>query len=67
MLCSGRSTAQPTRINGSSPCTARAKERGELITLQPGETRVYDLELGALDGEAAIDAFAARVAAVEVE
>jgi hypothetical protein len=41
-----------------------AKERGELITLQPGETRVYDLELGALDGAAEIDAFTSRVAAL---
>jgi len=41
-----------------------AKERGELITLQPGETRVYDLELGALDGTAEIDTFATRVAAL---
>ncbi len=38
-----------------------AKERGELAFLQPGESRSYDLEIGALDGTAAIDAFAARV------
>ena len=35
--------------------------RGELIELGPGERRVYDLELGALDGEPAIEAFEARV------
>jgi hypothetical protein len=33
--------------------------------LQPGESRAYDLELGALDGNDAIDAFTARVAAVK--
>jgi hypothetical protein len=38
-----------------------------LIVLQPGEARAYDLELGALDGIDAIDAFAARVAAVQGE
>ncbi|HZQ49907.1 MAG TPA: aldose 1-epimerase family protein [Candidatus Dormibacteraeota bacterium] len=38
-----------------------AKERGELMFLQPGESRNYELEVGALDGAVAIDAFAARV------
>jgi len=38
-----------------------ARERGELSFLQPGESRSYELEVGALDGEAAIDSFAARV------
>jgi hypothetical protein len=38
-----------------------AKERGELMFLEPGESRVYDLEVGALDGTEAIDSFAARV------
>lgn len=38
-----------------------ARSRGELIELEAGETRAYELELGALDGAAAIDAFAARV------
>jgi hypothetical protein len=33
--------------------------------LQPGESRPYNLELGALPGNDAIDAFAARVAAVK--
>ncbi len=41
-----------------------ARERGELIILEPGQKRVYDLELGALAGIAEIDAFAARVAAL---
>ncbi len=38
-----------------------AKERGELQYLEPGETREYDLEIGALDGSAAIEAFESRV------
>jgi uncharacterized protein DUF4432 len=38
-----------------------AKERGELVFLKPGESRRYELEVGALDGTAAIDAFASRV------
>ncbi|HSS93968.1 MAG TPA: aldose 1-epimerase family protein [Candidatus Dormibacteraeota bacterium] len=41
-----------------------ARERGELAYLAPGEARVYDLEIGVLDGSAAIDAFAARVDAL---
>jgi hypothetical protein len=40
-----------------------ARERGELRYLAPGEAKTYDIELGALDGADAIDAFAARVAA----
>ena len=42
-----------------------AKERGELQYLAPGETRSYDLEIGALDGAEAIDAFERRVEALE--
>jgi len=38
-----------------------ARERGELAYLAPGEARTYDLEIGVLDGSAAIDSFAARV------
>lgn len=41
-----------------------ARERGELIILQPGDTRVYDLELGALNGAAELNAFASRVSAL---
>jgi hypothetical protein len=41
-----------------------ARERGELAYLAPGEGRTYDLEIGVLDGSAAIDAFAARVDAL---
>ncbi len=43
-----------------------ARERGELLWLEPGEVRRYDLEIGAIDGAAAIDAFAARVAAIDL-
>lgn len=38
-----------------------ARERGELRFLEPGEAVRYDLELGALDGVAEIDAFEERV------
>jgi uncharacterized protein DUF4432 len=38
-----------------------AKERGELMFLKPGESRSYELEVGALEGTAAIDAFASRI------
>jgi hypothetical protein len=41
-----------------------AKERGELQHLAAGERRTYDLEIGALDGDAAIDSFAQRVEAL---
>ena len=41
-----------------------ARERGELAYLAPGEARTYDIEIGALDGTVAIDAFAARVGAL---
>jgi hypothetical protein len=41
-----------------------ARQRGELRDLAPGETRRYDLEIGALRGADEIEAFAARVAAL---
>jgi hypothetical protein len=56
-----------TYVVGVEPSTNRtagrldARERGELIELQPGEKRAYDLELGALDGGEEIGAFASRV------
>ncbi len=65
-----RMLGEGTYAVGIEPSTNRpagrldARERGELIILEPGETRSYDLELGALNGEAEIDAFEARVAAV---
>ena len=62
-----RMLAEGTYVVGIEPSTNRtagrldARARGELIELGPGEGRVYDLELGALDGKQAIDAFEARV------
>ena len=38
-----------------------ARARGELIELEPGERRIYDLEMGSLVGEGEIDAFIDRV------
>jgi uncharacterized protein DUF4432 len=38
-----------------------ARERGELAYLPPGEARNYEIEIGVLDGLAAIDAFAGRI------
>ena len=38
-----------------------ARERGELQWLEPGELRRHDLEIGALNGEASIGQFEARV------
>jgi len=40
---------------------ADARERGELQWLEPGETREYDLEIGALHGAAALSGFEGRV------
>ncbi len=54
-------------VIGVEPCTNRpagrldARARGELIELAPGESRPYDLELGALTSHDEIDAFARRV------
>ncbi len=62
-----RTLGEGTYVVGIEPCTNRtagrldARDRGELIELAAGESRSYDLELGALDGEEAIGAFAARV------
>ena len=38
-----------------------ARECGELAYLAPGQSRSYDIEIGALDGAPAIDAFGSRV------
>jgi hypothetical protein len=65
-----RMLGEGTYVVGIEPCTNRiagrldARARGELIELHPGEKRVYDLELGALDGADEIAAFASRVTAV---
>ncbi len=65
-----RMMGEDTYAMGLEPATNRdagrfdARERGELITLERGTSRPYDLEIGALDGAAAIDAFEARVRAI---
>lgn len=52
---------------GIEPSTNRtagrldARERGELIELEAGEKRAYDLELGVLEGPEDIDRFAERI------
>jgi hypothetical protein len=63
-----RMLGEGTYVMGIEPCTnppagrLDARARGELIELDPGESRSYDLELGALSGSSAIDEFNARVA-----
>ena len=65
-----RMLGEGTYVVGIEPCTNRtagrldARERDELVELDPGESRSYDLELGALDGDEAIDTFSRRVASV---
>ena len=65
-----RMLGEGTYVVGIEPSTNRtagrldARERGELIELGAGESRTYELELGALVGEAELDAFAARVGAL---
>jgi hypothetical protein len=62
-----RMMGEGTYALGLEPSTNRdagrwdARERGELQWLAPGEQRSYDLEIGALNGEAAIGQFQARV------
>jgi hypothetical protein len=57
-------------VVGIEPCSNRPvsrlkmREDGDLIILQPGEKRIYDLEFGALAGGAELDGFAARVNAL---
>jgi hypothetical protein len=63
-----RMLGEGTYVVGIEPSTNRtagrldARERGELIELEPGEIRRYDLELGALEGKDEVNAFGARVA-----
>ena len=62
-----RMLGEGTYVVGIEPCTNRtggrldARARGELIELEAGESRSYELELGALVGAAELDAFAGRV------
>lgn len=65
-----RNLAEGSYVLGIEPSTATAAGRaaaranGDMVVLEPGEGRDYELELGALAGAAEIDAFAARVAAL---
>ena len=65
-----RMLGEGSYVVGIEPSTNRtsgrldARERGELIILQAGEQRTYDLELGALHGDGEIDAFAERISAL---
>ncbi|MGH7765602.1 MAG: DUF4432 family protein, partial [Candidatus Dormibacteraceae bacterium] len=43
-----------------------AKDRRELGFLAPGEQKSYDIEIGVIEGEAAIDAFAKRVSDISM-
>jgi len=62
-----RMLGEGTYVVGIEPCTNRtagrldARERGELIELEAGESRTYDLELGALVGESELSTFTDRV------
>ena len=54
---------------GLEPCTSgfgreQVEAAGEMIWLEPGDRREYDLEVGILDGAEAIQDFRQRVAAV---
>jgi hypothetical protein len=62
-----RMLGEGTYALGLEPSTNRdagradARERGELQWLAPGDTRQYDLEIGALYGAAALSGFEGRV------
>lgn len=62
-----RMLGEGTYVVGIEPCTNRtagrldARERGELIELEPGDLRSYELEFGALVGSGEIESFADRV------
>ncbi len=62
-----RMLGEGSYVVGIEPSTNRpagrmdARERGELIVLQPGERRVYDVEFGVLSGAGEIDSFEHRV------
>lgn len=65
-----RMLGEGSYVVGIEPCTNRPEPRlkmredGSLIILKPGEKRIYDLEFGALDGAAELDAFAHRIEAL---
>lgn len=54
---------------GIEPCTNTfgrdiARQRGQLITLQPGERREYEIEVGVIENSKEAQAFKERVAAI---
>ena len=65
-----RMMGEDTYAMGLEPATNRdagrwdARKRGELIVLPRGESRFYDLEIGALSGTEELAAFRSRVAAI---
>jgi hypothetical protein len=66
-----RMLGEGTYVVGLEPSTnsmagrADARARGTLIQLAPGETREYELQLGALDGRHEVEAFEARINALK--
>ena len=55
---------------GIEPCTngfgrEQVRQAGELIMLQPGERRTYDIEVGVLDGAEEIESFRHRVSVLQ--
>jgi len=45
--------------NAKINTNARMREAGDMVTIEPGEKRVYEIEFGALSGRKEIDAFRA--------
>jgi hypothetical protein len=65
-----RMMAESTYAVGIEPCTnsfgrEAVRRRGEMIVLQPGETRSYDLEIGVLTGREQIENFTRGIQSVE--
>jgi Domain of unknown function (DUF4432) len=63
-----RMMAESTYAVGIEPCTntfgrKKVRERGEMIILQPGDTRHYDLEIGVLTGQEEIAEFSDKMTA----
>jgi hypothetical protein len=62
-----RMMAESTYAVGLEPCTNafgrdQVRKQGQMITLQPGETRSYDLEIGVLTGSEQIGSFTKEIA-----
>jgi hypothetical protein len=63
-----RMMAEGQFVVGIEPCTngfgrEQVREAGELIVLQPGDRRIYEVEIGVIDGAAALDAMTAGAVA----